>query len=187
MDTTKLKKILDLHAKWLRGENGGVRAELQDVSLRGANLQGASLRGANLQDASLQRADLRGANLQGANLQGANLQDASLQRADLRYANLQDANLQRADLRYANLQDANLRGANLQGANLDYSCWPLHCGSKNVKGDANLVGQLAYHLLDFAVSSGVTISTIEQLVDIANNSSPVTRHRCEKFIYDWED
>jgi uncharacterized protein YjbI with pentapeptide repeats len=126
MDTVKLEEILDLHAKWLRGENGGVRAELQGASLRGANLQGANLQDANLQDVSL-----RGANLQGASLRGANLQDASLQRADLRYANLQDANLQRADL---------------QRANLDYSCWPLHCGSKGVSVDLEFTKQLAMHI-----------------------------------------
>ena len=45
------------------------------------------------------------------------------------------ADLQDADLRGANLQGANLRGANLRGANLDYSCWPLWCGSLDVKVD----------------------------------------------------
>ena len=55
-------------------------------------------------------------------------------------ANLQYANLQDADLR-----DANLRCANLQYANLDYSCWPLWCGSKNVKVDVKIARQLAAH------------------------------------------
>ena len=36
---------------------------------------------------------------------------------------------ERADLSNANLSSANLRGTDLRGANLDYSCWPLWCGS----------------------------------------------------------
>ena len=46
-----IKLILEKHAKWLRGEDGGERADL-----RGADLSGADLRGANLHSA-----DLRGA------------------------------------------------------------------------------------------------------------------------------
>ena len=48
---------------------------------------------------------------------------------------------ERADLRLADL-----RGADLQGANLDFSCWPLWCGSRNVKVDNKLVFQLAAHI-----------------------------------------
>ena len=61
-------------------------------------------------------------------------------------ADLRDANLRRADLQGADLQRADLRDANLQGANLDFSCWPLWCGSKNVKVDNRLVFQLAAHI-----------------------------------------
>ena len=42
----ELKIILENHAKWLRGEEGGVRADLHDANLRGANLRNANLRGA---------------------------------------------------------------------------------------------------------------------------------------------
>lgn len=45
----------------------------------------------------------------------------------------------------ANLGGANLNGAYLNGANLDYSCWPLWCGSLDVKVDARIARQLAYH------------------------------------------
>lgn len=45
----------------------------------------------------------------------------------------------------ADLREADLRGANLRGADLDYSCWPLWCGSLNVKVDARIARQLAYH------------------------------------------
>ena len=43
-------------------------------------------------------------------------------------------------------QRANLQEANLQGADLDFSCWPLWCGSKGVKVDIKLVWQLLAHV-----------------------------------------
>ena len=125
--TKKEVQILQRHVKWLDGVAGGERADLQ---------------GANLQDANLQDADLRGADLQGANLRHANLQGAGLHGADLQGANLQDANLQGADL----------HGADLQGACLDLSCWPLWCGSINVKADDRLFAQLLFHLTRLDVS-----------------------------------
>lgn len=60
-------------------------------------------------------------------------------------ANLGGADLYEANLYEANLCGADLREANLHGANLDYSCWPLWCGSLDVKVDARIARQLAYH------------------------------------------
>jgi hypothetical protein len=80
----------------------------------------------DLTDANLTRANLTGANLRGADLTGANLTGANLRGADL--------------------TGANLRGANLRGAVLDFSCWPLWCGSLRVKVDKRIACQLAYHL-----------------------------------------
>ena len=80
-----------------------------------------------------------------ANLRGADLSMADLSRADLSMADLSGANLSRANLRGANLRGANLCGANLCGADLDFSCWPLWCGSKGVKVDRKIAAQLAAH------------------------------------------
>lgn len=81
MTQNELDKILEIHKKWLAGEDGGIRADL-----RGADLQGAGLR------------------------------------------------------------CADLRGADLRGADVDYSCWPLWCGSLDVIVDRRIFCQLAYHL-----------------------------------------
>lgn len=64
----EIKQALELHGKWLNGENEGECADL-----RGANLSDADLRGADLIDANLSDANLSGANLINANLRGANL------------------------------------------------------------------------------------------------------------------
>ncbi len=90
MDADKLKGVLDKHAKWLQGEEGGERADLRWADLRGARLIGARLSGADL-------------------------------------------------------SGARLNGADLTGADIDYSCWPLWCGSKSVKVDDKIARQLAAH------------------------------------------
>ena len=54
MDAEKLKEILELHAKWVAGTEGGVRADLHGAYLYGANLREADLYGANLGGANLE-------------------------------------------------------------------------------------------------------------------------------------
>ena len=61
-----IKLILEKHAKWIRGEDGGECADLRNADLYGANLCGADLRNANLCGADLRNADLRNADLRGA-------------------------------------------------------------------------------------------------------------------------
>ena len=73
MKTNELEKILELHAKWLNGEEGGERADLSDADLSGADLRGADLSHADLSHADLSDADLSGADLSGADLRGADL------------------------------------------------------------------------------------------------------------------
>jgi len=45
--------------------------------------------------------------------------------------------------------EANLQGADLQGADLDFSCFPLWCGSFGIKDDGRLFKQLLSHLARF--------------------------------------
>jgi uncharacterized protein YjbI with pentapeptide repeats len=98
-----------------------------------------------LDDRGGKRADLSNADLTHADLTYANLRRANLTGANLRGADLRDAYLRGADLRRADLTGADLRRADLTGADLDFSCWPLWCGSKNVKVDARIAAQLAAH------------------------------------------
>ena len=110
-----IKKTLELHTAWRRGEEGGERADLFGANLSGANLFGANLSGANLFEA----------NLSGANLFEANLFEANLSGADLFEANLSGANLFEANLFEANLSGANLSGANLSGAKDAFQFGPM--------------------------------------------------------------
>lgn len=48
MKKEELESILELHRKWLYGEDGGKCADLRGADLYGADLRGANLRGADL-------------------------------------------------------------------------------------------------------------------------------------------
>jgi hypothetical protein len=136
MNKHELRRILKLHAEWLdSGKTTGEKANLRRADLHNADLHNADLRYANLNYADLHNADLRYANLNYANLNCANLHNADLHNADLRCANLHYADLRHADLRYANLNYADI----------DYSCWPLWCGSREARVDKRIAAQLAAH------------------------------------------
>ena len=157
MTPGEIAKILAAHDEWLRCTSKGARADLS---------------GANLRRAYLGRADLRGADLSGANLS----------RAYLRGADLRDADLSGANLRRANLHEADLRDANLSGADLDYSAWPLWCGSFGVTLDKRQQAQLLYHVL--AVSPEALSLATPELLEFANASHVVMEHECKRVAAD---
>ena len=151
----------------------GCKKAILDYDLRGADLSNANLRGANLSNADLRGADLSNANLRGADLsdaslRGANLRGADLSNANLRGAGLRGADLRGADLRGADLRGANLRGADLRGADLDYSCYPLWCGSLHFKADKRLACQLAYHLCSMQCDDADYIKMRNSILGFAN-------------------
>ena len=147
-------------------------ADLREADLREADLREADLSWADLSEADLSEADLSWADLRGAGLREAYLREADLSWADLSRADLRGANLIRADLREADLSGAGLIGADLRGADFDFSCWPLWCGSLNVKIDKRIFCQLIYHALRAGQSVEDTevkkLFEIPEVVDLAN-------------------
>lgn len=130
-----------------RDDDPGMRPDLSEMILTGADLGGVNFVFANLAGANLDRANLRNAHflgaqlcqasLRGSDLRGATLPVADLGRADASSANLSGAYLTRAFLIGTNFSEANLsgaqldggvnlqnasfRGANLSGANLEFA------------------------------------------------------------------
>lgn len=143
MGAEKLSKILELHKKWINNEPGGEQANLGEADLVEADLRIANLRGADLRIADLRIADLGEANLGGADLRGADLEGAYLEGADL-------------------------KGADLKGANLDYSCWPLWCGSLGVRVCKRIAAQLAYHFCRLVCDDPEVIAAQNALIPLAN-------------------
>ena len=66
------------------------------------------------------------------------------------------------------LSDANLSDADLRGANLDYSCYPLWCGSLHLKADKRLACQLAYHLCSMQCDDADYIKMRNSILGFAN-------------------
>ena len=104
----------------------------------------------------------------------ADLKYADLRGADLRDADLKYADLRGADLKYADLKYANLTGVNLRDADIDFSCFPLWCGSLKAHFDDRQIVQILYHLLS-AVSYSKNVSEdikntllTDDLIDLAN-------------------
>lgn len=83
-------------------------------------------------------------------------------------ADLRDANLRGASLRGANLRGANLRGADLCRANLDFSCWPLWCGSLDTVVDRRIAAQIAYHFCRLVCDDPGYIKARNAILDFAN-------------------
>ena len=117
-----------------------------------------------------------------ADLQGADLRYANLRYANLRSANLRCADLRDADLRSADLRGADLRGADLRGADLDYSCFPLWCGSKGIKLDRRLFLQLLAHICAVEVDDEECKQVQAQLTPLAIQS-----HVAEFLLGEWKE
>ena len=84
-------------------------------------------------------------------------------RADLCGADLCNANLRNADL-----CGANLRNADLRGADIDFSCWPLWCGSFDVIVDRRIAAQLAYHFCRVICDAPEVVQCQKALYQLAN-------------------
>ena len=159
MTCTDLSEILDKHELWLKNADGGKCANLEGANLDGVNLEGKDLRSANLRYADLGYADLGYANLRGANLKCTKLEDA-----DLRYTIFAEANLVCADM----------RGADMRDANIDYSAWPLWCGSLKTNVDDRIAIQLLYHTLSVVQHSPYVSDNVKrtlltsEVVEVAN-------------------
>ncbi|MDE0104624.1 MAG: pentapeptide repeat-containing protein [Bryobacterales bacterium] len=111
------------------------KALLAEARLEGANLSGAYLRGARLSHACMREAVLESVHLQEAQLDHAELQGAIVWGGHLARANIRSASLQGADLISAEMYGADLRGASLEGARVS---WASIQGA--MLNDANLRG-----------------------------------------------
>jgi hypothetical protein len=139
---------------------------MKDAKLQNAYLYGADMRGA----------DMRGADMQGAHMKDAKLQNAYLYGADMRGADMKDADMQGADMRGADMRGADMRGADMRGADVDYSVWPLWCGSFDVKCDIRLASQLAYHFCRLDCKDKEVVAAQNALITLANKF-----HRAEEY------
>ena len=79
-------------------------------------------------------------------LRDTDMRNADMQCADMRNADMRDADMRGADMRGANMRGADMQCADMRGADWDFSCFPLWCGSFNVKVDMKFIYQMCYHI-----------------------------------------
>lgn len=198
LNQEELNEILEKHEMWLRGEEGGERADLINVDLRGVNLSYTNLSGADLRNANLggvdltyidlSNADLWNTNLsytelKGSNLWNINLSESDLNNADLSYTNLRGANLSYTNLSYTDLRGADLRYANLNNANL-WDANLRYAILNNIETNINTIG---YNLacpeegsfIGYKKSNGCIVKLLI-LEDSKRSSATTFKCRCDK-------
>ena len=194
----ELKEILKKHEMWLKGEEGGERADLSNADLRGfdlsnINLSGADLRNIDLSDTNLNYTDLSNADLWNSNLSytdliGADLWNSNLSESDLNNANLSYTNLRGANLSYTNLSYTDLRGADLRYANLNNAnLWDANLRYANLNNIETNMNTIGYNLacpeegsfIGYKKASGYMVKLL--ILDDAKRSSATTyKCRCDK-------
>lgn len=100
-----------------------------------------------------ERAVMSGADMRGADMNGAVMSGAVMHNVDMRNVDMHKANIRRADMR---------------GADVDYSCWPLWCGSFDVRVDERIAAQLAYHFCRLDCDDADYIKARNAIIDFAN-------------------
>jgi len=119
----RLDEILDAHARWLRNEAGGVRADLTEGKLFSVRLRGRDLSYANLTQCDLHLSDLRECDLIHAELAQADLRDISAPDGDWSFVIATQAQCHKADFSRCEMQEimfdeAHLIATRLRGAGL---------------------------------------------------------------------
>ena len=81
---------------------------------------------------------------------------------------------ERAYMRGLDMRGLDMRGVDMRGADIDYSAWPLRCGSLKAHVDDRIAIQLLYHTLSVVQYSPYVSEELkrtlltEPVVDIAN-------------------
>lgn len=116
-----------------------------------------------------------------ADLSDSDLSYSNLSRSDLRYSDLRYSNLRYSNLSHSNLSHSNLSCSDLREANLDFSAWPLWCGSLNAYVDDRIAIQLLYHTLSVVQHSPYVSDELKRALLTAGNIDAANRfHRVKE-------
>lgn len=116
------------------------KCDFTEVDLKFSNLASAVTR-----SSSFIYANLTESNFSHACFEQTDLQNAILTRSDLSRAHFCTSSLRNAEMNLCKMYLTDFSGTDLSGANLDFSAWPLWCGTGHVIADARLAEQLAAH------------------------------------------
>jgi hypothetical protein len=164
----EFQEILEKHQMWLNREDGGKRANLRGVYMQGVYMPEVYMPEVYMPEVNMQKADMRGADMRGADMQGADMRGADMQGVDMRGADMQGADMRGVNMRKADMRGVNMRKADMRGVNIDFSCWPLWCGSFDIKVDKRIAAQLAYHFDRLDCDDPEVIAAQNALAPLAN-------------------
>ena len=181
---------INLQESWLNGAD--IReAHIEKAILTKVYLQGTILYKAHLQEANLREARLQGANLEIAHLQAADLVEAHLQGAELFSAYLQAAYLFGAQLQGVRLSAACLQGAKLGGAQLQEA----NLSSAHLEGVNSMLGPDSFadrirqtideetDLRGVVFAGGLSREDVDCLVeDLSNEKAKELREKLEPHV-----
>lgn len=115
----RLDEILDAHARWLRNEAGGVRADLSGAKLFNVRLRGLALAHTDFSNADLRGSDLSSScDLTACELTGSDLREARCCDSTFAKAVMAQSQLHRADFSRCDLTRAILTGSQLVGTRM---------------------------------------------------------------------
>jgi uncharacterized protein YjbI with pentapeptide repeats len=148
IERSEFDRRMEEHAKWLKNNKEGQRADFSDIDLssmdlsgmdfsyaemRGVNLSNANLKNTNLSHADLwesylHKADLTGALIEGTVLYGSNLTLAKFneckgERACFSFACMWDCEIKSAKLKKANFLEAQICNCDFTGSDLEEACF----------------------------------------------------------------
>ena len=134
----------------------GLRADLQESWLKGANLSSAYLQGADLQD--------------------THMEETKFFKAHLEDANLLSAHLKGACLNFARLQEASLDGAHLQGVGISSPSMTFAERIRDRTGEASDLSGVIFE-------SGLSREVVDTIVEgLSDESATFLRGRLEPHI-----
>ena len=169
----ELRKVLNLHEKWLKDEEDGVRADLGWTDLSNRDLSHVNLSFANLDYAILENSDLSYSIFTGTNFSYAKLKNSDLSVATFNYANFFGADLDNNNLNYSNFNCAIFNDANLTTINYKekQKLFALQCPEKG-----SFIGYKA------AITERGHLCIIELLIpkDAKRSSATSRKCRCSK-------
>ena len=169
MENISIERFLEIknkHKKWLNHENGGERANFENIDLRSLildpsfnieNLEGAVLVNAEFIGIRGNKESFKEMYLAGAKFTGADLSDSDFTGAHLRRAVFKGANLRGVNFSKANLMGVNFTGADISTTNFSQA---------NLES-ARFVGGSLYNLcfhdanLSYSNFSGVNINEMD--------------------------
>ena len=137
MNQEELDIVIERSEKYWNGEPEGEIAKLNGAVMIGLDMRAANMRDADMSDANIRDAYMSGTDMSWANMSGT----------DMRSAYMSGANMHGTNMSWADICGAYINDADMKGTNIDYSCWPLWCGSLRAQIDERIARQLLYHVL----------------------------------------